>query len=380
MLQINLICAVSNNNIIGKNNKLPWKIKEEMQFFKETTTTHAVVMGFQTFSSLNFNPLENRLNIVLTSKTHFTNNNDKKTYFVNNIDDVLLLARSQNVEKLFVIGGKQIYQLFLDRNLVNEIYYSLVKKDYDGDITMADIEWNTFRLKSVKTTELVDYYVYKKTSENRLTGEHQYLNLLNNVMNDYSDTLSCFGYNPVMHFDLQNDGFPLLTTKKVFFKGVVHELLWFLNGQTDNSILQKENVRIWNENTTRSYLDSRNLHHLEENDGGAIYGHQFRHFGAEYIDCKTNYDGQGVDQIKYVINLLKKEPNTRRAVISLWNPIQLNLQCLPPCHVLYQFRVVNDDTLDCCLFQRSGDLFLGVPFNIARCKFTHSYYCSFNRI
>ena len=138
-----------------------------------------------------------------------------------------------------------------------------------------------------------------------------------------------------------------------------------MNGQTDNSILQKENVRIWNENTTRSYLDSRNLHHLEENDGGAIYGHQFRHFGAEYIDCKTNYDGQGVDQIKYVINLLKKEPNTRRAVISLWNPIQLNLQCLPPCHVLYQFRVVNDDTLDCCLFQRSGDLFLGVPFNIA---------------
>ncbi len=375
MLNIKLICAVSQNNIIGKNNQLPWKIREEMQYFKQTTigekvNANAVVMGFRTFESLNFNPLEDRLNIVLTSKDHFKSNSDKKTFFVDSIENGLLIARSQNVENLFVIGGKQIYDLFLKKNLVQEIYYSKIKKDFDGDTVMVDVDWDTYRLKSVKETELVDYYVYRNV--NRPSGENQYLNILCNILTNHSDTLSCFGSNPVMHFDLQNDGFPLLTTKKVFFRGVVHELLWFLNGKTDNRLLQKHKVNIWNENTTREYLDSRGLHHLEEGDGGAIYGHQFRSCGADYINCKTNYNGKGFDQIQYVINLLKTEPNTRRAVISLWNPNQLKDMCLPPCHVVYQFRVVKDNRLDCFLFQRSGDLFLGVPFNIASASlFTH---------
>jgi len=370
MLKIKLICAVSQNNVIGKNNQLPWRIKDEMRYFKEITIGNAVVMGFHTFESLDFNPLDDRLNIILTSKDHLKSNSDKQTFFVNNIEDVILIARSQNVENLFVIGGKQIYDLFLTKKLVDEIYYSMIKKDYDGDTTMGEIDWNTYRLKSLQKTELVDYYIY--TNSKRPSGENQYLDILRNILTNHSDTLSCFGANPVMNFDLQNDGFPLLTTKKVFFRGVVHELLWFLNGKTDNKLLQKHNVKIWNENTTREYLDSRGLHHLEEGDGGAIYGHQFRFCGADYINCKTNYDGQGVDQIKYVIDLLKKEPNTRRAVISLWNPNQLKDMCLPPCHVLYQFRVVNDNRLDCFLFQRSGDLFLGVPFNIASASlFTH---------
>ena len=321
MLKIKLICAVSQNNVIGKNNQLPWRIKDEMRYFKQTTIGNAVVMGFHTFESLDFNPLDDRLNIILTSKDHLKSNSDKQTFFVNNIEDVLLIARSQNVENLFVIGGKQIYDLFLTKKLVDEIYYSMIKKDYDGDTTMVEIDWNTYRLKSLQKTELVDYYIY--TNSKRPSGENQYLDILRNILTNHSDTLSCFGANPVMNFDLQNDGFPLLTTKKVFFKGVVHELLWFLNGKTDNKLLQKHNVKIWNENTTREYLDSRGLHHLQEGDGGAIYGHQFRFCGADYINCKTNYDGQGVDQIKYVIDLLKKEPNTRRAVISLWNPNQL---------------------------------------------------------
>ena len=270
MLNIKLICAVSQNNIIGKNNQLPWKIREEMQYFKQTTigekvNANAVVMGFRTFESLNFNPLEDRLNIVLTSKDHFKSNSDKKTFFVDSIENGLLIARSQNVENLFVIGGKQIYDLFLKKNLVQEIYYSKIKKDFDGDTVMVDVDWDTYRLKSVKETELVDYYVYRNV--NRPSGENQYLNILCNILTNHSDTLSCFGSNPVMHFDLQNDGFPLLTTKKVFFRGVVHELLWFLNGKTDNRLLQKHKVNIWNENTTREYLDSRGLHHLKKATG-----------------------------------------------------------------------------------------------------------------
>ena len=225
MLKIKLICAVSQNNVIGKNNQLPWRIKEEMRYFKQTTIGNAVVMGLHTFESLDFNPLDDRVNIILTSKDHLKSNSDKQTLFVNNIEDVLLIARSQNVENLFVIGGKQIYDLFLTKNLVDEIYYSMIKKDYDGDTTMVEIDWNTYRLKSLQKTELVDYYIY--TNSKRPSGENQYLDILRNILTNHSDTLSCFGANPVMNFDLQHDGFPLLTTKKVFFKGVVHELLWF---------------------------------------------------------------------------------------------------------------------------------------------------------
>ena len=319
-------------------------------------------MGFNTFESLHYKPLEDRLNIIMTKKKHFNNNNDKNTFFVDNIDDALLISQASNKEQLFVIGGKQIYKLFLDQNLVDNIYYSLVKKEYDGDTTMIDINWDFFRLSNFRKTELVDYFVYTKT--NCISGEHQYLNILKNILKNHQDNLSCFGLNPVMHFDLK-EGFPLLTTKQVFWKGVVHEILWFLNGKTDNKLLQRHNVKIWNANTTRSYLDSRGLHHLEENDGGPIYGHQFRYFNAEYVNCKTNYEGKGFDQIQYVINILKKQPDTRRAVISLWNPQQIDEMSLPPCHVMYQFRVVNKKYLDCFLFQRSADLFLGVPFNIA---------------
>ena len=157
---------------------------------------------------------------------------------------------------------------------------------------------------------------------------------------------------------------PLLTTKKVFSRGIIEELLWFLRGETDNKTLQKKNVHIWDGNTSREFLDSLGHTDREEGDGGPIYGFNFRHYGAKYIDCHTDYTGKGYDQVKEIIRLIKEEPNSRRILINLWNPCVLNEAVLPPCHVLYQFRVYGD-RLCCSMYQRSGDMGLGVPFNIA---------------
>ena len=187
----------------------------------------------------------------------------------------------------------------------------------------------------------------------------QYLDLLKHIKergaakNDRTGTgtKSVFGYQ--MRFDL-NDGFPLLTTKKIHFKSVVHELLWFLKGDTNIKYLTDNGIRIWNE-----WAD-------DKGDLGPIYGKQWR-----------NWNNEGIDQIKLAIDTLKKNPDSRRVLISAWNPSVLpdsklnftenvanNKAALPPCHAFFQFYVSNDK-LSCQLYQRSADVFLGVPFNIA---------------
>ena len=159
---------------------------------------------------------------------------------------------------------------------------------------------------------------------------------------------STFGERLVHDF---KDGFPLLTTKKMFFKGIVEELAWFLRGSTNVRELKDKGVHIWDKNTEG-----------RDNDAGPVYGFQWRHFGATYQDCKTNYGG--IDQIQRVIDLIKKDPTSRRIFMSAWNPSQQDEMCLPPCHVSYQFYV-DEGRLSCQMYQRSADVFLGLPFNIA---------------
>jgi thymidylate synthase len=219
---------------------------------------------------------------------------------------------------------------------------------------------------------------HAKTINGELHDENQYLNLIKDIINEGSliegrngNTLAVFG--SAMHFSLENNVIPLLTTKKLAWKTCLKELLWFIRGSTNNEELQKQNVKIWNDNASRDFLDSRGLHHLKENDLGPVYGHQWRFFNAEYNDCHTDYTGKGVDQLKYIIDNLKHPTNrySRRLVMSVWNPCQLDQMALPPCHVLAQFNVINNK-LACSLYQRSGDVGLGVPFNIASYSFlTH---------
>lgn len=211
-------------------------------------------------------------------------------------------------------------------------------------------------------------------------AEKQYLNLITKIckhgfkeIGRNGSTLSVIGEK--MSFNLQDNKIPFITTKKLAWKTCLKELLWFINGDTCNEILQKQNVKIWNGNATREFLDSRGLHNLNENDLGPVYGHQWRFYNAKYINSKSDYKGQGVDQLQDVINQIKESKKTgissRRIILNAWNPLQISEMALPPCHVLSQFFVQNNQ-LSCALYQRSGDVGLGIPFNIASYSFlTH---------
>ena len=176
-----------------------------------------------------------------------------------------------------------------------------------------------------------------------------YLNLLEKILNEGvkkedrtgTGTLSIFGHQ--MRFDL-SEGFPLLTTKKLHTKSIIYELLWFLKGDTNVRYLQEHGVRIWNE-----WAD-------ENGDLGPVYGHQWRSW--------PDYDGSTIDQIEYVLNQIRTNPNSRRMIVSAWNVAEVNKMALPPCHTLFQFYVCNG-RLSLQLYQRSADTFLGLPFNIA---------------
>ena len=177
----------------------------------------------------------------------------------------------------------------------------------------------------------------------------QYLNLLNRILTEGTQkgdrtgtgTLSIFGHQ--MRFDLR-DGFPLLTTKKLHLKSIIYELLWFLRGDTNVHYLQEHGVRIWNE-----WAD-------ENGELGPVYGHQWRSW--------PDYKGGTIDQIKNVVEMIKHNPDSRRMLVTAWNPAEVEDMALPPCHCLFQFYVA-DGRLSLQLYQRSADSFLGVPFNIA---------------
>lgn len=219
--------------------------------------------------------------------------------------------------------------------------------------------------------------------------EYQYLDALyrasmNGVLKPNrtaNKTMSYFGN--MMKFSLHrstgSDSYqrilPLMTTKnmKKSSEIIFKELEFFIKGQTDGKILKEKEVKIWDANGSREFLDLVGLKHREVDDLGPIYGYQWRHFGAEYKDCHTDYTGQGIDQLQNVIDTIKKDPYNRKLIVSAWNPLQLKEMALAPCHLLFQFNVSPDNSnksdkpvyLDCMVYQRSADLPLGVPFNIA---------------
>ncbi|KAJ8909846.1 hypothetical protein NQ315_013332 [Exocentrus adspersus] len=200
--------------------------------------------------------------------------------------------------------------------------------------------------------------------------EYQYLRHIKNIIEkgvkreDRTGvgTFSIFGAQ--MRYTLHDNVFPLLTTKRVFWRGVVEELLWFIRGSTNAFELSEKNVHIWDANSTREFLDSVGLKDREEGDLGPIYGFQWRHYGAEYKDMRADYKDKGIDQLAHVINTIKTKPNDRRIIMCAWNPVDIPEMALPPCHCLVQFYVANGE-LSCQLYQRSADMGLGVPFNIA---------------
>lgn len=157
---------------------------------------------------------------------------------------------------------------------------------------------------------------------------------------------------------------PLLTTKKVYWKGIVEELLWFMRGSTDSKELEAKGVNIWKGNTSKEFLKDRGLDYYPEGEIGPGYGFQWRNWNGDHYQWLNNGAWTGIDQLKNLIDGLRDNPTNRRHIMTAWNPEQIHQMALPPCHILFQCQVANG-VLNTCMYQRSCDLFLGVPFNIA---------------
>ncbi len=405
MIQINLVASVNQNNLIGIDNNLLVSSKDDLKNFYQITTMHypegslnIVIMGYNTWISIpeDKRPLQKRMNLIITRKHSDQIEESDMIKTFPSLDNAFEWCETNGKGRIFVIGGESIYkQCHLHhKNKINITYLTKFIDDYrcnqnntkkfpyeslfDTTVIHREIikqvECTVYNEGGATQKDTMDMHFLKYQVNNLINqGEYQYLNLLQKIVDEgvteegrNGVTRSLFGER--MEFNMK-DGFPLLTTKKMGYKTILRELLWFIRGSTSNHELQEENVHIWDLNSTREFLDSRGLDY-EEGDLGPVYGFQWRHSGAEYKDCETDYTGLGVDQLQNVIDLIKNDPHSRRIIMNAWNPPDLDKMALPPCHVMCQFHVnTHNNTLNCQLYQRSGDMFLGVPFNIASYSF-----------
>jgi len=368
MLPIHLILAVDEQYGIGKNGRIPWD--SDLGYFKKITTTtcdskkqNALIMGRLTYESMPIPRISmSRKCVVVTSTPYCRHATTARTLG----DAITECQNDDTIENIFIIGGSMMYKEGLDMG-VDKIYVTRVNGTYDCDVGVPWLKNILSRYYKMSSIQQGERFTYETYSQN---GETAYIDLLKDIVKNGEerpnrtgvDTTSVFGRTIRFPF---KDGFPLLTTKRVFWKGVIEELLWFLRGDTSSARLSEKGVRIWEGNTSKEYLEKRGLGGYNEGDCGPVYGYQWRHWNAEYGSCDDSYEGRGIDQIAQVIDSIKNDPYSRRHIMSAWNVGQLDEMVLPPCHVLCQFFVSKDGELSCQMYQRSADMFLGVPFNIA---------------
>lgn len=372
------IIAAHCGGVIGTEEngtlRLPWdKIPEDLKYFRETTQGATLIVGRKTFETLP--PLGGRMLIVVSRSNVKLN---VPTF--PKLATALLYAETMG-RNIFVIGGGQLYAEAIKSPFCERIYLNEI--DQSTPLIGKPIAWfpeipKNFALQSMEG----DNTVIKKIYINRFdphSEETNYLESLARIIasgNQKIDrtnigTISTFG--EILRFNFTSSGegntFPLLTTKRMFWKGIVEELLFFLRGDTNNQNLVDKGVHIWDGNTTREFLDKRGMQNFEEGSLGKAYGFQWRFWGAPYLGKNADHSKtKHYDQIQEIIRQLRETPESRRIVLSAWNVGDLDEMCLPPCHTMYVFNVQEQygkKLLYCHLTQRSGDMFLGVPFNIA---------------
>jgi dihydrofolate reductase/thymidylate synthase len=381
--RFSIIVAVDENAGIGisSNNDLPgsipWNNRTDKAWFAKITKgtkNNAVIMGRKTYESIpiKFRPLPERQNVIISSQ---------------NVDNISVkdfseaLLKCKTCDTIFVIGGQQIYELALYSYgyLCDTVIISQIEGDYNCDIKFPlDFVIKKSNDPTVQTFQMPNPtgndkdLVIKTYTPSIGHQETQYLDLLQKILEngkerpDRTDTgvISLFGQH--MTFNLTNE-LPLITTKKMWQKGIIEELLFFISGNTNTKLLESKGVNIWKGNTSKDFMEKKDLK-WEEGDMGPSYPFQWRHAGETYQGCNKEY--KGIDQLQTTIDNIKKYPFSRRHVISSWDVANIDKMVLPPCHCLFQFYVDTDDEnnpkyLDCSVYQRSGDMFLGIPFNIA---------------
>jgi thymidylate synthase len=373
--------AVFKNNRfeIGYGNSLLYKIKKDLEYFKILTTGHTIVMGYNTWLSIPNMHLKNRRNIVITDQVVKIKKHEEVEYMT-----IREFKKNKPEGKIYLIGGGKTFSIFLkDQELLpkNLIICHIVPEiSIEADCSFDPSLIGNYSLSGYSeniTGESLKYRYIYYSLQNNVHQETKYLELMKDILENGCEridrtctgTLSLFGTR--MKFDI-SESIPMLTTKRIPFRVILEELLWFCRGDTDAKILQRKGIKIWNGNTTREFLDNRGLNHYPEGIIGPQYGFLWRHYGAKYsprfadtssIDANTI---GGVDQLKYVEDLLENDPFSRRIIISAWNPSQLNEQALPSCHLLLQFYVTEEygkRYLSCMFTMRSSDNFLASSFN-----------------
>lgn len=391
---LNIILAIDKNNGIGCNNKLPWNIPEELKIFKEKTKDSIVIVGRKTLEKL---PKLKERTIFCISKNINVKSENEIIHIFQDIEDAIIEAKylSKNLDKkIFIIGGNQIYNYFF-KNYKKElmIHISFIHNNYTCDTFFNKDNLKDFYISKKDDYDLFTHYemVYQKY------GENQYLNLVKDIIENgerrktrNAETISDFCKH--LKFDLRN-GFPLLTTKKMFLKGIIEELLFFIRGDTQSKILEEKGINIWKGNTNREFLDSNGFKEREEGEMGPMYGSIWRNFNSlsslkeksnlqdskfinffytsynkDNISCindKIDSINFNIDQLKFVINEIKNNPNSRRILMTSFNPSQVEQGVLWPCHSITIQFYVQDGFLDMFCYNRSSDIGLGLPFNIA---------------
>lgn len=400
---LNLIVAVDNEYGIGKNNTIPWYIPNDLKFFRKITDKSIIIMGRKTWDSIKNKPLKDRINVVLSNTLQTDGTFDV-------INDLKLFLSKKYEYPVYIIGGSYLYNEVLSNfsNLIKTIYITHINNNYNCDTFFSKEHFNHFITNNIIKTEDIEHgsilekdntitYTIKKYSicnnnslytyqdlvnicktydipineycSLKIHEEYKYLNLLKKIINEdkigrqtrNAKTYSIFG--PQIDFDISKS-FPLLTTKKMFWKGIVEELLFFIRGQTNSKILSDKKIKIWEPNTTKEFLQSRNLDY-EEGYMGPMYGFVWRHYGADYGNGKDDFIGKGYDQLYNLIKDLTNDPHSRRLLLTTYQPDAVCKSVLAPCHgIVIQFYVDNGN-LDCKMYQRSVDTVCGLPFNIA---------------
>lgn len=363
-----LIIAIDRNGGIGKNGKLPWNISEELRLFKRKTLNSVVIGGRKTIESLP--PLNKRI-IYCISRVRDPRISERVSGMFSSIVNAIETAKTNYPsQKIFIIGGGEIYDHILHNYnyYLNKIHISYIKNSYDCD-TFCKLNINELPF-LIEHSE--DYKDFTHVTYTRgTTDEVQYLNLLKTVANFGNErhgrnglTKSLFARTIVFKL---NEGFPLLTTKKMFFRAIVEELLFFIRGDTNSKLLEQKGINIWKGNTEREFLDKHSFPY-EEGMMGPMYGWIWRFTGYEYDKDTGKYRGErrgGFDQLLNVIDLLKRDPYSRRIMMTTYNPDYAEQGVLYPCHSIVLQFYVEHNRLHLFCYNRSSDLFLGLPFNIA---------------
>lgn len=327
-----VILASNREGVIGVNGKLPWDIPEDRKHFRELVSGYRVIAGYNTFQQMQW---------------------------LKGIE-LLDLERVPTEFIWFIGGAKSLASVLKTWGPPKKVFLSLVDKSVSHvniDIAKIDLVTLLQGQKLVRYETIVEgcvalYYEYSPVT-------CSYEKVLRRVLDkgiERSDrtgvgTISLPGQR--IHVNVEGGLIPIFTGRKIPYRLAIQEMLWMIRGETSSNTLEALGVNIWKGNTSREFLDNVGLTHLREGEGGKIYGYQMRKYGGYY------------DQLMNVVNLIRNDPNSRRILIDMWNPCDLGEMALPPCHMVYQWIVYPDTRqLSCITYQRSGDMILGIPFNM----------------